>query len=176
VGDNVVTLTVTDESGNTSSATAVVTVTNDYEDVDMDGIPDNCDDVIFLDSDGDGVEDQYDNCPDTYNPDQSDIDFDGIGDVCDLVEINISNAITPNGDGVNDTWFINNIQNYPNSVIRVYNRWRAQVFYKVGYNNDWNGSYTNSSASLPDSDTYYYQIDLDGNGTVDYDGWLYITK
>ena len=35
------------------------------------------------DTDGDGVPDDEDNCPDTYNPDQKDNDGDGIGDVCD---------------------------------------------------------------------------------------------
>jgi hypothetical protein len=35
------------------------------------------------DLDSDGVVDDHDNCPYTYNPDQSDIDGDGAGDVCD---------------------------------------------------------------------------------------------
>ena len=35
------------------------------------------------DLDGDGFDDVYDNCPNTYNPDQLDVDGDGIGDVCD---------------------------------------------------------------------------------------------
>lgn len=35
------------------------------------------------DADGDGIGDQYDNCPRTANQDQSDIDGDGTGDVCD---------------------------------------------------------------------------------------------
>ena len=176
VGENIVNLTVTDASGNQDSLAAIVTVINDFEDTDNDDIPDNCDDEILPDFDGDGVEDSIDNCPETYNPDQSDIDNDGIGDVCDLVEINISEAITPNGDGINDTWFINNIQNYPNSIIRVYNRWGQEVLYVIGYQNDWDGVYKDKAGSLPDSASYYYQIDLDGNGTLDYDGWLYITK
>ena len=92
------------------------------------------------------------------------------------VDINISEALTPNGDGINDTWFINNIQNYPNSVIRVYNRWGQEVLYSVGYQNDWNGHFEDKPGSLPDSASYYYQIDLDGNGSLDYEGWLYITK
>ena len=36
-----------------------------------------------IDKDSDGVLDELDNCPDTYNPDQMDEDGDGIGDVCD---------------------------------------------------------------------------------------------
>ena len=35
------------------------------------------------DRDSDGVPDESDNCPDTYNPTQDDSDKDGIGDVCD---------------------------------------------------------------------------------------------
>ncbi len=35
------------------------------------------------DSDGDGIPDDDDNCPDDYNPDQEDTDGDGIGDACD---------------------------------------------------------------------------------------------
>ena len=41
-----------------------------------------------IDSDGDGVCDIEDNCPDTYNPDQSDTDGDGVGDVCEPIESN----------------------------------------------------------------------------------------
>jgi len=37
-----------------------------------------------LDSDGDGIIDGKDNCPDTANEDQADVDGDGIGDECDL--------------------------------------------------------------------------------------------
>jgi gliding motility-associated-like protein len=141
-------------------------------DNDNDGLGDACDN----DDDNDGVLDGYDNCPMTYNPDQSDIDNDGLGDICDTVEINVSQAITPDGDGVNDTWFINNIENHPNNSVKVYNRWGDLIFSKKGYQNDWNGSYVNNGTNSPDASSYYYQIDLDGNGSIDYDGWIYITK
>ncbi|MEK6777694.1 MAG: PKD domain-containing protein [bacterium] len=36
-----------------------------------------------LDSDGDGIDDGLDNCPNTYNPSQIDLDSDGMGDACD---------------------------------------------------------------------------------------------
>jgi len=35
-----------------------------------------------VDSDGDGIPDAQDNCPDTMNPDQADFNNDGSGDVC----------------------------------------------------------------------------------------------
>ena len=141
-------------------------------DNDNDGLGDACDN----DDDNDGVLDGYDNCPMIYNPNQSDIDNDGLGDICDTVEINVSQAITPDGDGVNDTWFINNIENHPNNIVKVYNRWGDLIFSKKGYQNDWNGSYVNNGNNSPDASSYYYQIDLDGNGSIDYDGWIYITK
>ncbi len=140
-------------------------------DTDSDGTGDVCDD----DDDNDGVLDGYDNCPLTYNPDQNDRDNDGLGDECDTVEINVSQAITPNGDGINDTWIIYNIENHPNHIVRLYNRWGEEVMYARNYRNDWSGNHVNRTNALPSS-SYYYQIDLDGDGTVEHDGWIYITQ
>ena len=145
---------------------------NDQADNDSDGLGDVCDD----DDDNDDVLDGVDNCPMTYNPMQEDRDNDGLGDVCDLEEVNISEALTPNGDGINDTWKIYNIENYPNSVVRVFNRWGSQIFFAHNYQNNWDGSYQNNLETLPESSSYFYQIDLDGDGQVEKEGWLYITR
>ncbi len=59
------------------------------DDADGDGVPDNYDNCPFVpnrdqtDSDGDGVGDACDNCPHVANPDQKDSDGNGIGDACD---------------------------------------------------------------------------------------------
>ncbi len=45
----------------------------------------NPDSAGCIDSDGDGILDQADNCRNVYNPDQADCDHDGIGDACDSV-------------------------------------------------------------------------------------------
>jgi MYXO-CTERM domain-containing protein len=42
--------------------------------------------VCVADSDGDGVGDDDDNCPDVDNPGQADEDGDGIGNACDDVD------------------------------------------------------------------------------------------
>lgn len=172
VGVNTVVLTVKDKAGNSATATAKITVVNKFGDNDNDGIPDNCD----SDDDNDGISDSADNCPITANPGQEDRNNNGIGDACDKDQMNISQAFTPNGDGINDTWVISNIENHPNSVVRVFNRWGTEVFVARNYQNDWDGHYKGNSSSLPESSSYYYQIDLDGDGAIDKEGWIYINR
>ena len=45
--------------------------------------------VSALDIDGDGIEDEADNCPQYYNPGQEDGNTDGVGDACDIEEFTI---------------------------------------------------------------------------------------
>ena len=88
--------------------------------------------------------------------------------------LNISQAITPNGDGINDIWFIENIERYPKASIAVFNRWGTRVFFQTNnYQNDWGGNFDNSSKPLP-SAPYFYRIDLDNDGEIDHEGWIYI--
>lgn len=56
-----------------------------------------------MDRDGDGVLDDDDNCPDTYNPGQENEDGDKFGDVCDPCPPHFDNHPTDSdGDGISD--------------------------------------------------------------------------
>ncbi|MFP4663274.1 MAG: gliding motility-associated C-terminal domain-containing protein [Bacteroidales bacterium] len=72
----------------------------------------------------------------------------------------IHNTITPNGDGKNDTWVVENIGEFPYSEVWILNRNGQEIFYREGYQNDWDGTY--KGKDLPDG-TYFYILDL-GNG------------
>lgn len=70
----------------------------------------------------------------------------------------ISQGFSPNGDGINDTWSIEKLARYPNSVIQVFNRNGTLVFSAKGYDQNWDG--TALGLSLP-TGTYYYLIKID---------------
>ncbi|HET6245367.1 MAG: gliding motility-associated C-terminal domain-containing protein [Bacteroidetes bacterium] len=65
----------------------------------------------------------------------------------------VFNLITPNGDGFNDTWFIEKIELFPENEVVVFNRNGQTVFSANSYDNSWNGTY--NGTALPDG-TYYY--------------------
>jgi hypothetical protein len=54
------------------------------------------------DFDGDGYEDDYDNCPFRPNRDQADGDGDGIGDVCDNCKAAANDQLDTDADGIGD--------------------------------------------------------------------------
>ena len=56
-----------------------------------------------VDTDGDGIPDDEDNCPETPNADQLDTDQDGVGDICDnCVDIANPDQTDTNGNGIGD--------------------------------------------------------------------------
>ena len=79
--------------GDDDPARVVSTAPVTYVDSDGDGVPDDIDNCpavsnpLQSDSDGDDVGDLCDNCESHYNPNQEDIDLDGVGDSCDVVQV-----------------------------------------------------------------------------------------
>lgn len=76
-----------------------------------------------------------------------------------LPDVTISSGFTPNGDGVNDAWVIDNIELFPNNVVHIFNRWGQAIFEQKSYNsgNAWDGTF--EGKKLPVG-TYYYTINL----------------
>lgn len=66
------------------------------------------------------------------------------------------NTFTPNGDGVNDFWEIEFLNDYPGCIIEVYNTAGSLVYRSVGYSTPWDGKF--KGQALP-AGTYYYVID-----------------
>ena len=164
---------------------------NEDTDTDGDGIGDNAD----TDDDNDGYSDEIesregtdpknklsfpvdtdgDGIPDSMDDDD---DNDGVSDISDDFPVEDepilrpAEAFTPNGDGVNDTWIIPGIDNYPNAKVTVYNRWGHEVFTALGYQNNWNGNNRTNSSKLP-AGSYLYVINY-GNGQAPIQGWLFV--
>ncbi len=47
----------------------------------------------------------------------------------------VPNVLTPNGDGINDFWVIENLP--PGTAVAIYNRWGQQVYFTENYTNNW---------------------------------------
>jgi gliding motility-associated-like protein len=75
-------------------------------------------------------------------------------------DLQISNAFTPNDDGSNDKWEIEQLFVFDEVTIDVYNRWGERVFHSTGYSSSqfWDG--TNQRGQKLPMDSYYYVIDL----------------
>jgi gliding motility-associated-like protein len=161
------------------------------DDTDNDGIP-NYLESSLLDQDEDGVVDQFDTVDDDPYNDQ---DGDGYPNLDETIagsdpldpnslpqafqnpalraSIDIVSFFSPNSDGINDTWQVKEIDRYPNNQVWIFTRTGYEVFNAQNYRNDWSG--TQNGNPLPEG-SYYYRIDLDGNSTIDFEGWLYLTR
>jgi gliding motility-associated-like protein len=74
--------------------------------------------------------------------------------VIEEVPLNPAKYFTPNGDGSNDTWTIENIAYYPKSEIYIYDRFGKQVgYYKGADFEGWDGVYLGNP--LPSTDYWY---------------------
>ena len=85
--------------------------------------------------------------------------------VCDDYTPEIPTMFTPNFDGKNDLFVIDNIEElYPDCHVVIFNRWGAILYESTGYQIPWDG--TNKGEKLP-MGTYFYKIELnDSEGTI----------
>ncbi|TRW95863.1 DUF7507 domain-containing protein, partial [Flavobacterium gawalongense] len=103
----------------------------------------------------------------------------------------VHNAFSPNGDGINEVFIIENITDtcYIDNTVEIYNRWGVLVFDTRNYDNESNyfdgisrGRTTISQSSGLPTGTYYYILNytsVDGFGNIQTnkkDGYLYLTR
>ena len=73
-------------------------------------------------------------------------------------------GFSPNGDGINDVFFIEGVENFPDNELNIFNRWGNEVYFEQGYLNTWDGSW--NGKLLPDG-TYFYVFQYkNGQGEV----------
>jgi gliding motility-associated-like protein len=82
--------------------------------------------------------------------------------VSNEILIKANNVFTPNGDSKNETWVVDNIENYKSCNVIVLNRQGQKVFEAMPYNNDWNG--TMNGRKLPEG-SYFFIIQCPETGT-----------
>jgi gliding motility-associated-like protein len=92
-------------------------------------------------------------------------------------DILIYNGVSPNGDGMNDTWVIDCIDNFINNNVKLFNRSGQLVYESDNYNNadvSFNGEGNRGvylmGNNVPDG-TYYYIIDK-GDGSEPRSGYI----
>ncbi len=88
------------------------------------------------------------------------------------VPFTVPNVFTPNGDGVEDTFEIGGINNYPQAAVSIFDRRGKLLYSSIGYQNPWDGAF--HGIGLPVA-TYYYEIDL-GNGAKSVGGYVYLMR
>ena len=81
----------------------------------------------------------------------------------------IPSGFSPNSDGTNDYWQIVGIDNYPNTIVNIFNRLGVKVFFSDDYKNNWNGFY--NGVKVTDG-IYFYEIIFRSNMTRK--GYIYV--
>jgi gliding motility-associated-like protein len=78
-----------------------------------------------------------------------------------VLDVRISKLVSPNGDGNNDSWLIEGIEQFPDNQVIIVDRWGTEIFKANGYNNNevvWSGE--NRSGELVPRGTYFYFISV----------------
>ncbi|RRQ50039.1 DUF11 domain-containing protein [Maribacter algicola] len=77
----------------------------------------------------------------------------------EFIDVDIPNFFTPDGDGENDFWIPKNIQQFPDILIKIYDRYGRVVSRQAHDAKGWDGRY--EGKELPTGD-YWYVIQLNG--------------
>ncbi|WP_321826081.1 T9SS type B sorting domain-containing protein [Maribacter dokdonensis] len=78
----------------------------------------------------------------------------------EFIDVEIPNFFTPDGDGQNDLWIPRNIEQYPEILIKIFDRYGRVVSEQSVDSEGWDGTYLDNE--LPTGD-YWYVVKLNGD-------------
>lgn len=85
-----------------------------------------------------------------------------------------NNFLSPNGDGENDVWIVDQLTEFPDNEVFVYDHAGRVVFNAKNYQNNWNGKVNGQVLA---EDSYYFVIQLKkGNTTGVIKGFITIIQ
>lgn len=89
--------------------------------------------------------------------------FSILRDRKDITDIEIFNAFTPNGDGLNDTWGVPDLQYFRGGRVQVFDRSGQRVFYTESPAVHWDGTF--KGKDMP-AGAYFWVLDSKETGEV----------
>lgn len=96
----------------------------------------------------------------------------------EALEIGIPQVITPDGDGINDTWQLSNIEKFKDNKIVIVDRWGSVIYRASGYNNEsivWLGA--NAGGGIAPTGTYFYTLSVDtGTNRIEKRGFIELIR
>ncbi|WP_457611224.1 gliding motility-associated C-terminal domain-containing protein, partial [Lutibacter sp.] len=99
---------------------------------------------------------------------------------CSTEDLTISKVITPNNDGINDTFDLLGLEDCGFTFnVQVFNRWGKMVFQSNNYQNNWRGypnvsGLTIGSSTILPTGTYYYIVNVLSSGFKPITGYIYL--
>ena len=93
-------------------------------------------------------------------------------------EIVVHQAVSPNGDGINDFFLIEGIKNYPDNQVTIVNRNGVKVYQTRSYDNAYRvfDGRSNITGSLQQAGTYLYLLEYTVNGESKRKNRIFSTK
>ncbi|WP_172664882.1 MBG domain-containing protein [Pedobacter steynii] len=90
----------------------------------------------------------------------------------DYAKVKATNILSPNGDGYNDKWMIDNIDFYPNNEVKIFDKSGRPIYSKKGYDNSWDGTLNGTALS---EGTYYFVLDF-GTARPKFKGFITVVR
>jgi|GEM_PF-1210982 len=95
-----------------------------------------------------------------------------------VAEPSVQQAVSPNGDGINDILQIDNIESYPDNKVTLINRNGTTIFEIAGYDNQGKvfDGHSNITKEMQKPGTYFYELQYKVNGETKRKASFFVIK